>query len=228
MVKNKKSDKEEMKAKGPSTEQNTHKAETNEKKEPAQTVREEEQEVTAEQAKNMGQEDRLPEDKDDSQSAQEEDERAEENDTELLLAEKIREQENKYLRLAAEFDNYRKRTLREKAELTKAAGADIIYDLLPVIDDLDRAVEAMAGAEDVKAVRKGVELIHSKYRENLYQKGVKEIKATGTEFNTDLHEAITKIHAPSKKDKGKVIDVTEKGYLLNDRVIRYAKVIVGE
>jgi molecular chaperone GrpE len=147
---------------------------------------------------------------------------------EEVLVEKIREQEDKYLRLAAEFDNYRKRTLREKADLTKHAGADLISDLLPVIDDLDRAVEAMSNTSDAAAIKKGIELIHGKFRDFLASKGVREIRATGSEFDTDFHEAVTKIPAPAKKYKGKIVDVIEKGYLMNDRVIRYAKVVVGE
>ncbi len=147
---------------------------------------------------------------------------------EAALIEKIREQEDRYLRLAAEFDNYRKRTLREKADLTKHAGADLISDLLPVIDDLDRAVEAMEDTRDAAAIKKGIELIHGKFRDFLTSKGVKEIRAAGSEFDTDYHEAVTKIPAPAKKYKGKIVDVIEKGYLMNDRVIRYAKVVVGE
>ena len=147
---------------------------------------------------------------------------------EAILIEKVREQEDRYLRLAAEFDNYRKRTLREKAELTKLAGAEIIAGMLPVIDDLDRAVEAMTGTSDLLAMKKGIELIHVKFRDFLSQKGVKEIQAIGSDFDTDYHEAVTKIPAPAKKDRGKIVDVIEKGYLMNDRVIRYAKVVVGE
>lgn len=146
----------------------------------------------------------------------------------LILEEKVREQENRYLRLAAEYDNYRKRTLREKADLTKMAGADIIAGLLPVVDDLDRAVDAMDNVTDIDAMKKGIELIHGKFKDFLLRKGVKEIKATGAEFDTDLHEAVTKIPAPTEKDKGKIVDVIEKGYLMNDTVIRYAKVVVGE
>lgn len=146
----------------------------------------------------------------------------------LILEEKVREQENRYLRLAAEYDNYRKRTLREKADLTKMAGADIITGLLPVVDDLDRAVDAMDNVTDIDAMKKGIELIYGKFKDFLSRKGVKEIKATGAEFDTDLHEAVTKIPAPAEKDKGKIVDVIEKGYLMNDTVIRYAKVVVGE
>ncbi len=164
----------------------------------------------------------------DTLEEQEERHEQEEANMELLLAEKLREQEDRYLRLAAEYDNYRKRSLREKADLTKTAGSEIINDLLPVIDDMDRAVEAMNATDDVKAIRKGIELIHGKFRDFLAMKGVKEIKATGTEFNTDLHEAVTKIPAPSKKDRGKVVDVIEKGYQIDGKVIRYAKVVIGE
>ena len=145
-----------------------------------------------------------------------------------IFEEKIREQENRYLRLAAEYDNYRKRTLREKADLTKMAGADIIAGLLPVVDDLDRAVDAMDNVSDIDAMKKGIELIHGKFKDFLSRKGVKEIEARGSELDTDLHEAVTKIPAPAKKDKGKIVDVIEKGYLMNDTVIRYAKVVVGE
>ena len=151
-----------------------------------------------------------------------------EEDKLAVLEERLKENENKYLRLAAEFDNYRKRTLREKAEMTKFAAESIIGGLLPVVDDFDRAIESMNEASEIDAIKKGVELIHVKFREFLKQKGVKEIQAMGNEFNTDLHEAVTKIPVTSKKDKGKIVDVIEKGYLLHDKVIRYAKVVVGE
>ncbi len=144
------------------------------------------------------------------------------------LEERLNESENKYLRLAAEFDNYRKRTLREKAELTKLAGESILGGLLPVIDDFDRAVESINNTRETDAIKKGVEIIHVKFRDFLKQKGVKEIQALGNEFNTDLHEAVTKIPVTSKKDKGKIVEVVEKGYLLHDKVLRYAKVVVGE
>ncbi len=144
------------------------------------------------------------------------------------LEERLNESENKYLRLAAEFDNYRKRTLREKAELTKLAGESILGGLLPVIDDFDRAVESINNTREIDAIKKGVEIIHLKFIDFLKQKGVKEIQALGSEFNTDLHEAVTQIPVTSKKDKGKIVDVVEKGYLLHDKVLRYAKVVVGE
>lgn len=144
------------------------------------------------------------------------------------IEEKLKEKEEKYLRLAAEFDNYRKRTMREKADLTKMVGGDIIAGMLPVIDDFDRAIDSLGTANDMEAVQKGILLIYDKFKEFLKQKGVREIPAMGAEFDTDLHEALTKIPAPAKKDKGKVVDVISKGYILHDRVIRYAKVVVGE
>lgn len=164
----------------------------------------------------------------DKTGREETDETLQEEEAEIILEEKLKETEIKYLRLAAEFDNYRKRTLREKAELTKLAGEEIIGGLLPVIDDFDRAVESMNSAKDIEAMKKGVDLINTKFREFLRQKGVKEIQAIGKEFDTDLHEAVTKIPVSAKKDKGRIVDVIEKGYILHDKVIRYAKVVVGE
>lgn len=152
----------------------------------------------------------------------------EEKSTVAEIEEKLKEKEEKYLRLAAEFDNYRKRTIREKADLSKMVGGDIISGMLPVIDDFDRAIDSMGSASDMEAIQKGILLIYDKFREFLKQKGVKEIPAMGAEFDTDLHEALTKIPAPTKKDKGKIVDVISKGYMLHDRVIRYAKVVVGE
>jgi len=172
-----------------------------------------------------------PETKDNTANA-EDTEKAEalqqEETAEASLEDKLKEKEEKYLRLAAEFDNYRKRTIREKADLTRVAGEYILSDLLPVIDDFDRALESMDSASDMVAVKKGVQLIHGKFREFLKQKGVKEIQAMGAYFDTDMHEAVTKIPAPAKKEKGKVVDVIEKGYLLHDKVLRYARVVIGE
>ncbi len=135
---------------------------------------------------------------------------------------------DKYLRLSAEFDNYRKRTLKEKMELIKSAGESVILGIIPVLDDFDRALLHLDTATDIAAVKDGINLIYSKFKEYLTQKGVKEIDAINLDFNTDIHEAITKIPAPSEDVKGKVIDVVEKGYLLHDKVIRFSKVVVGE
>jgi molecular chaperone GrpE len=135
---------------------------------------------------------------------------------------------DKYVRLQAEFDNYRKRTLKEKMDLVATGGEDVIKSLLGVMDDLDRALNAVRTATDVDALRAGVEMIDSKFREVLKSKGVEEIEAVGKEFDVDLHEAVAKIPAPDADSKGKIIDVVQKGYKLKDKVVRYAKVVVGE
>lgn len=137
------------------------------------------------------------------------------------------EWKDKYLRLSAEFDNYRKRTLREKMDLIESGGEDIIKTILPVLDDFDRALSAMQSATDVAAVREGVELISQKMRDALKSKGVSEIEAKGETLDTDFHEAVAKF-AAGEEQKGKVIDVVQKGYKLKEKVIRYAKVVVGE
>ena len=137
------------------------------------------------------------------------------------------EWKDKYVRLSAEFDNYRKRTLREKMELIESGGEDVIKVMLGVMDDFDRALAAMQSATDVAAVREGVELISQKMRDALKSKGVAEIEAVGEALDTDLHEAVAKFPAGEDK-KGKVIDVVQKGYKLKEKVIRYAKVVVGE
>ncbi|WP_432708255.1 nucleotide exchange factor GrpE [Pedobacter sp.] len=134
---------------------------------------------------------------------------------------------DKYLRLFAEFDNYKRRTQKERVELLQTAGKDVLVSLLTVLDDFDRANKANETATDVAAVQEGVQLVYSKLKGILTQKGLKEMDSINTEFNTDLHEAITKIPAPTEDLKGKVIDVLEKGYTLNDKVIRFAKVVVG-
>ena len=156
---------------------------------------------------------------------------AEVNDMESKLADfelQVQELKDKYVRLSAEFDNYRKRTLKEKMELSKSAGEDILISLLPVVDDFDRAVKSIDEANDIVAIKEGVHLIYAKFKEFLNRKGVKEIDALHKEFDTDEHEALTKIPAPEEDLKGKVVDVIEKGYLLNEKVIRFSKVVVGE
>ncbi len=142
--------------------------------------------------------------------------------------EKLDELNDRYLRLAAEYDNYRKRTLKEKMDLTKTAGADILINILPVMDDFERALGHLDQANDMIAVKDGITLIYNKFSEFLKQRGVKEIEAKEKDFDTDLHEAITKIPAPNEELKGKVVDVVEKGYYLYDKVIRFSKVVVGE
>ena len=136
--------------------------------------------------------------------------------------------QDRYLRLSAEYDNFRKRTLKEKIDLQKSANENLLDALLPVADDFDRAMQSVDEAKDIEAVKEGMKLISGKFMAFLNQQGVKEIEASNKEFDTDLHEAITKIPAPSKKLKGKVVDVIQKGYFLNDKVLRFSKVVIGE
>ena len=142
--------------------------------------------------------------------------------------EKLKELQDKYIRLSAEFDNYRKRTLKEKLDLTKTAGEDILINLLPIMDDFERGIQSVNKTNDLEAIKLGMNLIFNKFKEFLKQRGIKEIDVVEKEFDTDLHEAVTKIPAPSESLKGKVVDVVEKGYMLHDKVIRYAKVVIGE
>jgi molecular chaperone GrpE len=144
------------------------------------------------------------------------------------LEQTIAQKNDQLLRLQAEFDNFRKRTLKEKMELIKTAGEGIMLNILPVIDDFERALKSMEEAKDSEAVKEGLLLIHKRFIDFVKQNGVKEIEATGLDFDTDLHEAITKIPAPNEEQKGKIVDVIQKGYLLNDKVIRFAKVVIGE
>lgn len=144
------------------------------------------------------------------------------------LGQKLAEVNDKYLRLSAEFDNYRKRTLKERMELTKHAGEQILEKILPVMDNFERALKSMESANDVPALREGVELIYSNFRDFLMQNGVKEMECLHTEFDPEVQEAVTKIPAPTEDLKGKVVDCIQKGYTLNDKVIRFPKVVVGE
>lgn len=144
------------------------------------------------------------------------------------LKAQVEEHKDRYLRLSAEFDNYRKRTLKERSDLLKTASGDTLSGMLPVLDDLERAMASMEKATDVSAVLEGVKLIYSKLQDFLKNKGVVEIDAMNQVFDTDLHEALTKIPAPTEELKGKVVDVIQKGYKIEGKVIRYAKVVVGE
>jgi len=135
---------------------------------------------------------------------------------------------DKYLRLSAEFDNYRKRTLRERIELTKTAAESVMLGILPVIDDFERAMHSIETGLDFEATKEGILLIYNKFNEFSKQNGISEIDAVGKVFDTDLHEALTKIPAPCEDLKGKIVEVIQKGYYLNDKVIRFAKVVVGE
>lgn len=144
------------------------------------------------------------------------------------LKKKCDELNDAHLRLMAEFDNYRKRTLREKADLIKNGGEASLGRLLPVVDDFERAMQNMRTTEDVKAVEEGVELIYNKFIAYLAQQGVKPMEATGKPFDSELYEAIATVPAPQPDMKGKVIDCVQTGYTLNDKVLRHAKVVVGE
>ena len=147
----------------------------------------------------------------------------------LEIAEsELLEMKDKHIRLQAEFDNYRKRTLKERMELLKTASESLLISILPVIDDFDRAVQTLDLVEEDSHLKDGVMLIYSKFQDFLKQNGVKEIEAKDQPFDTDLHEAITKFPAPSEEMKGKIIDVVQKGYYLNDKVIRHSKVVIGE
>ena len=155
------------------------------------------------------------------------DDNTESSDNSAEMSDAAREWQDKYLRLSAEFDNYRKRTLREKMELIATGGEDVIKSILGVMDDIDRALIAIDTATDTDALKQGVALIHQKLIDTLRAKGLSEIDAIGLELDTDLHEAVAKIPVDDPQ-KGKIVDVVQKGYKLKDKVIRYAKVVVGE
>jgi molecular chaperone GrpE len=135
---------------------------------------------------------------------------------------------DKFLRLQAEFDNFRRRSAKERIDLMQTAGKDVINDMLVVVDDAERAQKQLESTDDVKSIREGVTLVFNKLRSVLQSKGLKPMDAIGQEFNPDLHEAITEIPAPTKDLKGKVVDEVIKGYYLNDKIIRHAKVVVGK
>jgi len=146
----------------------------------------------------------------------------------VVLEEALQKEKDKFLRLFAEFENYKKRTTKERLELFKTANQEVIQAILPVLDDFDRSAKALEDSED-KSLVEGVSLIHNKLKETLKNKGLEEIEITaGAIFNADVHEAITQIPAPSEALKGKIVDVIEKGYKLGDKVIRFPKVVTGE
>ena len=168
----------------------------------------------------------------------------EENETEVEAAElgenarlqneldaaraEIEKEKKEYLFLMADFDNFRKRVMREKADLLKNAGERVISGLLPIVDDFERGLAAAAEAKDAEAVRQGMEMIYQKLVRYLESQGVKAMASNGADFDPDLHEAIATVPAPTPEQKGKVLDTTQKGYMLNDKVLRHAKVAVGE
>ena len=141
---------------------------------------------------------------------------------------KLAEMQDRYLRLSAEFDNYRKRTLREKIELTRHAGENILFSIVPVMDDFERALKLMETATDCSAMKSGIDLIYNKFNDFLKQHGISEIESLNSDFNVDLHEAISKTPVDDESLKGKVIEVVQKGYYLHEKVMRFSKVIVGE
>jgi len=139
-----------------------------------------------------------------------------------------KELHDKYIRLFSEFDNFRKRTAKEKLELSLNAGGDVMKQIIPTLDDFDRAIANNENAEDINSVKEGFTLIHHKLTQTLTAKGLKAMESLGEAFDVNKHEALTQIPAPSEDLKGKVVDVIEKGYLLNDKVLRFAKVVVGQ
>jgi molecular chaperone GrpE len=194
------------------------------------TMNKEKENNTQEEAQNLKNEQNQVNQESNNSNEEQQDNSSEENLQEKKIME-LQEQYNtvndKYLRLYSEFDNYRKRTSKEKLDVINTAGADIISNLLPVVDDFERALKSAESTQDIEALKEGVNLIYQKLLNSLYKKGLEPMKATGEEFDPELHEAITNIPAPSEDMKGKVVDEVEKGYLLNGKVIRYAKVVVG-
>ena len=140
----------------------------------------------------------------------------------------LAESKDKYLRLYSEFENFRRRTAKEKLELVGTANEGLMHSLLPILDDFERADKSYSEEMEVKAMKEGIDLIHSKFKNVLEQKGIKKMEIeAGSDFDTELHEAITQIPAPEEKLKGKIVDVIENGYLLSDKVVRFAKVVTG-
>lgn len=152
---------------------------------------------------------------------------AETDDRIALLEKELVEEKNKYLRLYAEFENFRRRTAKERLELIGSATADLMKEILPVVDDFERAIQSNEKIEDIAAVKEGFSLLHSKMVRLLGNKGLKAIESKGERFDAELHEAVAQVPAEKKEDKGKIIDEVEKGYKLNDKTIRHPKVVVG-
>lgn len=180
--------------------------------------------------KETNEQEELLQDQESTQENEQEGQEAgiEEMSEEAVLKEELGKEKDKFLRLFAEFENYKKRTTRERMELYKTAGQEVISALLPVMDDFDRAVREIDRSEDSELL-KGVTLIQSKFRDTLMAKGLEVIEVnSGDSFDPEVHEAVTQIPAPDKKLVGKIIDVIEKGYKLGDRIIRHPKVVVGK
>ena len=157
-----------------------------------------------------------------------------ENDSDKVVTEenkfeeKLAEMQDKYLRLSAEFDNYRKRTLREKMDISRYAGEDLLLKILPIMDDFERALKHLETSSECVPLKEGIDLIYGKFTDFLKQQGVKEIESVKSSFNVDLHEAVAKVQVDEEDKKGKIVDVVLKGYYLQDKVIRHSKVVIGE
>jgi molecular chaperone GrpE len=153
----------------------------------------------------------------------------EETNAQQSHEEEIKELNDKYLRLYSDFENYRKRTAKERLDLIQTASSDVIKTLLPVLDDFERAIQANEKIDDINTIKEGLNLVHQKFKSSLQSAGLKEIEVSaGKDFDLDFHEAITTIPAPEDKLKGKIVDVVGKGYMLGEKVIRYTKVVIGE
>ena len=152
----------------------------------------------------------------------------EKNSSENEIQKEDQDFKEKYIRLYSEYENYRKRTAKEKIDLITNASENVIKELLPILDDFERAIDNNKNVEDASVLKEGFDLIYSKMHKGLVNQGLKPMEANGKDFDSEIHEAITKIPAPNEKLKGKVVDVIEKGYQINEKVIRYAKVVVGE
>ncbi|MBQ7690589.1 MAG: nucleotide exchange factor GrpE [Muribaculaceae bacterium] len=171
-----------------------------------------------------------PETKQETQHAEQTQEQEPETSESVIekLQEQVAHEKKEYLFLMAEFDNFRKRTLQEKADLIKSAAGRAMVDLLPVVDDFERAIDAMEKTDDIDGLKEGIRLIYNKFIKYLESQHVTPIESTGKPFDTDVHEAITMFPAPSDDLKGKVVDTTLKGYMINGKVLRHAKVVVGQ
>ena len=157
-----------------------------------------------------------------------EDKEVEKNSSENEIQKEDQDFKEKYIRLYSEYENYRKRTAKGKIDLITNASENVIKELLPILDDFERAIDNNKNVEDASVLKEGFDLIYSKMHKGLVNQGLKPMEANGKDFDSEIHEAITKIPAPNEKLKGKVVDVIEKGYQINEKVIRYAKVVVGE
>ncbi len=149
-------------------------------------------------------------------------------DEQRVILEKLAEMQDKYLRLSAEFDNYRKRTLKEKMDISKYGGEEVLKDILPVIDDFDRALKHMESSENCEGIKEGVILIYNKLIDYLKRNGVSEIPAINEAFNVDLHDATARVQVTEEEKKGKVVEVLLKGYYLKDKILRHSKVVIGD